>query len=205
MGRWYYLRGVRLMSGMAVIGAVIVAVAEPLYGVPLAGSVKYAYSVIVYDVPGVADALIVYVPFVVVRMEQAVLDVGGVGEVEMQTLNALAPEASCTVPVIVTGCFVGTAVGVGVALTGGSVRSGVGVGLVVGASVRTGLGVTVGVGLAEGVADGVGEGDVEGAVVGDADAVGAGDGREVSIFGALPPSWASATLAAARALAAASG
>jgi hypothetical protein len=40
MGRWYYLRGVSVMSGMTVVGAVIVAVAEPLYSVPLAGSVK---------------------------------------------------------------------------------------------------------------------------------------------------------------------
>jgi hypothetical protein len=47
MGRWYYLRGVSVMSGMAVIGAVIVAVAEPLLSAPVAGSVKYAYSVIV--------------------------------------------------------------------------------------------------------------------------------------------------------------
>ena len=41
MGRWYYLRGVRVMSGMTVVGAVIVAVAEAPYGVPLV-SVKYA-------------------------------------------------------------------------------------------------------------------------------------------------------------------
>jgi len=129
MGRWYYLRGVSVMSGMTVVGAVMVAVAEPLYSAPLAGSVKYAYSVIVYDVPVVTDALIVYVPLVPVRMLQAVLDVGGVGDVEMQTLNAFAPDASCTVPVIVTGCFVGEAVGVGVALAGGSVRTGIGVGV----------------------------------------------------------------------------
>jgi len=80
-------------------------------------------------------------------MLQAVLDVGGVGDVEMQTLNAFAPDASCTVPVIVTGCFVGEAVGVGVALAGGSVRTGVGVG------VRTGVGATVWVGVGEGVVD----------------------------------------------------
>jgi len=54
-------------------------------------------------------------------MVQAVDEVGGVGEVEMQTFAAFAPAASCTVPVITTGCFVGTAVGVGVAVTGGSV------------------------------------------------------------------------------------
>jgi hypothetical protein len=156
-------------------------------------------------VPAVTDVLIVYVPFVVVRMLQAVLDVGGVGDVEMQTFTALAPDASCTVPVIVTGCFDGAAVGVGVALTGGSVRTGVGVGVrtgvVVGATLRTG----VGDGVADGVGDGTADGEDAGAGVGDAEMVGAGGGTEVSIFGASPPSWMSAELAAARALAAASG
>lgn len=146
-----------------------------------------------------------YVPFVVVRMLQAVLDVGGVGDVEMHTLTALAPDASCTVPVIVTGCFDGAGVGVGVALTGGSVRAGVGAGVLtgdgVGATVRSG----VGDGVADGVGDGAADGEAVGAGVGDAEAVGAGGGTEVSIFGASPPSWMSAELAAARALAAASG
>ena len=105
---------------------------------------KYAYSVIVYDVPVVTDALIVYVPFVVVLMVQAVLDVGGVDEVEMQTFATLAPAASCTVPVMTTDCFVLVAVGDGVAVTGGSVRTGVGVGFVVGATVWIGVGVADG-------------------------------------------------------------
>lgn len=162
---------------------------------------------IVYDVPVVTEALIVYVPFVVVRTLHAVLDVGGVGDVEMQTLKTLAPDESCTVPVIVTGCFVGAAVGVGVAVTGGSVRTGVGVGVRtgVGATVCVGVGDGIGDGVADGVADGAGDGEAEGATVGDADAVGAGDGTEVSIFGALPPSCTSAVVAAARARAAASG
>jgi len=149
--------------------------------------------------------LIAYVPFVVVRMLQAVLDVGGVGDVEMQTLTALAPDASCTVPVIVTGCFDGAAVGVGVALAGGSVRTGVGVGVRIGDGVGATVRTAVGDGLADGVADGVGDGESDGAGVGDAETVGAGGGTEVSIFGASPPSWMSAKLAAARALAAASG
>jgi len=153
----------------------------------------------------VTDALIVYVPFVVVRMVHAVLDVGGVGDVEMQTLNPLAPEASCTVPVIVTGCFVGAAVGV--AVTGGSVRTGVGVGVRTGVGVGTTVcvGVGVGDGLADGLADRVGDGDAEGTTVGDTGAVGAGGGTDVSIFGASPPSCTSAKDAAARALAAAAG
>jgi hypothetical protein len=138
-------------------------------------------------------------------MAHAVLDVGGLGDVEMQTLKTLAPAASCTVPVIVTGCFVGAVVGVGVAVTGGSVRTGVGVGVRTGVGVGATVRAGVGDGVADGVADGVGDGDAEGAGVGDAEAVGAGDGTDVSSFGASPPSCTSAKVAAARARAAASG
>ena len=135
-------------------------------------------------------------------MLQAVLDVGGVGEVEMQTLNTLAPDASCTVPVIVTGCFVGAGVAV---VTGGSVRMGVGVGVRTGVGVGTTVCAGVGDAVGDGVADGAGVGEAGGTGVGEADAVGAGGGTDVSIFGALSPSCTSAELAAARALAAASG
>jgi hypothetical protein len=39
MGRWYYLRGVRVIAGMTVVGAVMDAVAEPLLSSPVAESV----------------------------------------------------------------------------------------------------------------------------------------------------------------------
>jgi hypothetical protein len=39
MGRWYYLRGVRVIAGMTVVGAVIVVEAEPLLSAPVAESV----------------------------------------------------------------------------------------------------------------------------------------------------------------------
>jgi len=72
---------------------------------------------------------------------------------------------------------------------------------IVGATVWVG----VGEGVVDGVADGVGDGEAEGVGDGDTDGVGATDGTAVSIFGASPPSCTSAELAAARALAAASG
>ena len=88
--------------------------------------------------------MIAYVPFVVVLMLQAVVEVGGVGDVEMHTFATLAPDASWTVPVIVMGCFVlvdgdGDAVR---SVVGVAVRTGVGVGATVyaGARVRVGVG-----------------------------------------------------------------
>ncbi len=39
MGRWYYLRGVRTIAGMSVVGEAVVPVAEPLLSAPVSGSV----------------------------------------------------------------------------------------------------------------------------------------------------------------------
>ena len=76
-----------------------------------------------------------YTPFVLFT-EQAVVEVGNVGAVEMQAPVTFAPLASFTVPVIVIGARVGVGVGSGVGLVdGGSVRSGVG-----GVTVRAGVG-----------------------------------------------------------------
>jgi hypothetical protein len=79
------------------------------------------------------DALIEYVPFVVL-MVHAVVDVGGVGDVEMQAFVTATPDASWTVPKIITDCFVLVGDGVGVTGRSVSVRSGV----AVGATVRVG-------------------------------------------------------------------
>src|SRR5438105_4202520 len=39
MGRWYYLRGVRMIAGISVVGEAVVPVAEPLLRTPVSGSV----------------------------------------------------------------------------------------------------------------------------------------------------------------------
>jgi len=39
MGRWYYLRGVRAIVGMSVVGDAVVPVVEPLLSAPVTGSV----------------------------------------------------------------------------------------------------------------------------------------------------------------------
>src|SRR5437764_11459705 len=155
------------------------------------------------------EVVIAYGPFFV-WMLHAVVDVGGVGDVEMQAFVTLLPVASRTVPVIVLGCFVPVlGSGAGDAVRTGSVRSGVGVaGVIVGA----GDGAVVGVGDADGGSwitgeldargDGDGDGAVKAGTVGDA--MGAGGGT-VSIRGVSPSSSTIAAEAAARALAAAPG
>jgi hypothetical protein len=62
----------------------------------------------------------------------AVVEVGYVGPVERQAPVTFAPFASRTVPVTVSGGFVAVGTGVGVGLIdGGSVRTGVDVGVAV--------------------------------------------------------------------------
>jgi len=39
MGRWYYLRGVRMIAGISVVGEAVVPVDEPLLNAPVSGSV----------------------------------------------------------------------------------------------------------------------------------------------------------------------
>ena len=39
MGRWYYLRGLRMIAGISVVGDAVVPVAEPLLNAPVSGSV----------------------------------------------------------------------------------------------------------------------------------------------------------------------
>jgi len=39
MGRSYYLRGVRMIAGICVVGEAVVPVAEPLLRIPVSGSV----------------------------------------------------------------------------------------------------------------------------------------------------------------------
>src|SRR5437762_13624395 len=155
------------------------------------------------------EVVIAYDPLFV-WMLHAVVEVGGVGDVEMQAFVTLLPAASRTVPVIVLGCFVAVVgSGVGDAVRAGSVWSGVGVADGV---VRTGDGAVVGVGDADGGSCATGELDATGDADGDgkltAGPVGeaTGPGGGVSpIRGRSPSSSKIAAEAAARALAAAPG
>jgi hypothetical protein len=148
-----------------------------------------------------------YVPFFVLSMH-CVVDVGSCGDVEMHASVTFAPDASRTVPAIVTvgfalGEIVGVRVAVGVASLGGSVRAGV---VDAGGVVRGGVGNpgtttwTGGVVVAGRVGDGDGE---PGGVVGDA--TGAGGRTVVSRLGMLPSRATTADEAAARAFDAAPG
>ena len=158
--------------------------------------------------PAVNEPEIPYTPFVTFTLH-CVVEVGNVGPVAMQAPLTFAPVESRTVPVIVSGAFVAVGTGVVVGLVdGGSVRSGVEVGVAVRGAVG---GVAAGgswtAGEPEAVRDGDGDGDGELAAEGDgdADALGTGAGVDVSICGRLPSSSTTADADAARALAAASG
>ena len=95
MGRSYYFRRVRVIVGMTVVGAVIVALALPLNSCPV-GLVQYAYKVI--DWPTADEVVEIEYEPAVVRMEHWVVDVGTVGDVEMHASPTFAPFASLTRP-----------------------------------------------------------------------------------------------------------
>src|SRR6266536_3085123 len=109
------------------------------------------------------EVVIAYDPFFV-WMLHAVVEVGGVGDVEMQAFVTLLPAASRTVPVIVLGCFV--------------------------AVVGSGVGDADAGSWTTGELDATGDADAGGALTAGAvgDAIGAGGGGVSPICGRSPSS-----------------